>query len=330
MRKSADSKNCVNMLNEFCCTALDIISRVAFGMETDSLNDPKNKLNSFITESLAGVMRFMHYKPIIFSSILPNEILYKYKYKKIIKELREIGREQILSRIKLIQVDEYVPSDLLSITLKSAEKTNSNDMEDMIDDFLTFFIAGQETTANTLTFCILELAQNPHVFIKLREEIDTVLGSRNEITEEDLNKLVYTSCVIKEALRKWPPVEGSGRIVDIDDFRIENYSIPKDTYLHFAPLLAGRYDEYFENPIEFMPERFIDYRNKVNPYAYFPFSLGPRNCIGQNFAKMEMKMVLAKLVQNFDFKLVENQNLNIVQLSTLRPIDGAKCFISSR
>ena len=66
----------------------------------------------------------------------------------------------------------------------------------------------------------------------MREEIDTVLGSRSEITEEDLNKLVYTSCVIKEALRKWPPVEGSGRIVDRDDFKIENYCIPKDTYLH--------------------------------------------------------------------------------------------------
>ncbi len=88
-------------------------------------------------------------------------------------------------------------------------------MEDMIDDFITFFVAGQETTANTLAFCFIEIAKNPLVAKKLREEIDSVLGDRNEITNEDLAKLNYVSSVIKETLRLWSPAESPAREINV-------------------------------------------------------------------------------------------------------------------
>lgn len=101
----------------------------------------------------------------VFNRFLPHEIIYKMNYKKIITELRNLGKEQIEKRLKLIQEGLSAPSDLLSIVLKSWENEEF-DLEDMIDDFITFFIAGQETTANTLAFCIIELSKNPNIVTK--------------------------------------------------------------------------------------------------------------------------------------------------------------------
>jgi cholesterol 24(S)-hydroxylase len=110
-------------------------------------------------------------------------------------------------------------------------------MEEMIDDFVTFFVAGQETSANSLAFCFLELAQNPLIVQKLRLELDQVLGSKNNICIEDLNALHYTSCVIKEALRKWPIAVDLNRICPFD-YEIGSFKIPEGSkiqvikYLH--------------------------------------------------------------------------------------------------
>ena len=105
-------------------------------------------------------------------------------------------------------------------------------MEDMIDEFITFFVAGQETTANTLAFCLIEVAKSETITQKLRNEIDSVLGDRNEITNEDLNKLEYASCVIKETLRMWPPANLPMRQINSNDFKINGMSIPKGALLH--------------------------------------------------------------------------------------------------
>jgi cholesterol 24(S)-hydroxylase len=116
---------------------------------------------------------------------------------------------------------------------KNAQKENEKfDLEDMIDDFVTFFVAGQETTANSLAFCFIELARNAEIVKKLRNELDSVLGSRNIVTNEDLGRLHYLSCVVKETLRLWTPANGTVREVNIDDFKINGLHIPKNTFIH--------------------------------------------------------------------------------------------------
>ena len=105
------------------------------------------------------------------------------------------------------------------------------DLEAMIDDFITFFIAGQETTANTLAFCFQEIARNPHVLAKLRKEIDEAIGSKTELDFDDIAKLNYTSCVYKETLRLWPPIPEIARLVKKGGFKIDGYEIPVDSWL---------------------------------------------------------------------------------------------------
>lgn len=105
------------------------------------------------------------------------------------------------------------------------------DLEMMIDDFLTFFIAGQETTANTLAFCFLEIGKSKEIFQKAREEIDTILCEKNEITYQDAVNLKYCSSIFKESLRLYPPVSILDRLIQ-NDFIINGYHIPKNSIVH--------------------------------------------------------------------------------------------------
>jgi cholesterol 24-hydroxylase len=119
----------------------------------------------------------------------------------------------------------------------------------------------------------------------MREELDSVLGSRSDVNYEDLAELKYTNCVFKEVLRLWPPVTAVSRVTP-DDYKINEYVVPKGTWIQVGPYHSGRSEENFTNPLEFQPERFLkETNNEENNqnYTFFPFSLGPRNCIGQNF-----------------------------------------------
>ena len=142
-------------------------------------------------------------------------------------------------------------------------------MEDMIDDFITFFVAGQETTANTLAFCFIEIAKNPLVAKKLREEIDSVLGDRNEVTNEDLTKLKYVSSVIKETLRLWGPAEGPAREVDVNDFEINGLNIPNGSIIASSNYLNARVESNFSDPYLFNPERFMTKDSRF--YSFLKF-----------------------------------------------------------
>jgi cholesterol 24(S)-hydroxylase len=110
------------------------------------------------------------------------------------------------------------------------------DMELMVDDFVTFFIAGQETTANTLAFCFMEIGRNDDIFKKAREEVDRVLGERNEITYQDAVDLKYCSCIFKEALRLYPPAPVLDRFI-LDDLIINGYKIPKNSIFHVLNII---------------------------------------------------------------------------------------------
>lgn len=100
----------------------------------------------------------------------------------------------------------------------------------MTDDFITFFVAGQETTANALSFCFLEIGKNPEILRKAREEIDRVLGNRTELTFSDISELKYCLAIFKEALRLFPPIVNVIR-ENQEKFMIGDYEIPKKTFI---------------------------------------------------------------------------------------------------
>ncbi|CAI9582974.1 unnamed protein product [Staurois parvus] len=256
----------------------------------------------------------------------PGKQAFIKEVRESIRLLREIGRECIERRKKAIEDGEDIPRDILTQILKELE--DGYNLEDLIDNFVTFFIAGQETTANQLSFAVMELSRNPEVLVKLQVEVDEVIGSKRDIEYEDLGKLQYLSQVLKETLRMYPTVPGTSRFLE-EDIVIEGIKIPAKTNVMVNTYIMGRMEQYFPDPFVFNPDRFHPSAPKPS-YSYFPFSLGPRSCIGQVFSQMEAKVVMAKFLQRFEFELVEGQSFRILDTGTLRPMDGVICRLSLR
>lgn len=220
--------------------------------------------------------------------------------------------------------------DLLSMLLL-ARDDDGNGMTDkqVRDEAVTMFLAGHETTANALNWTFYLLAQHPDVLAKLHAELDTVLGGRVP-TLADLEQLKYTEMVVKESMRLLPPVWGFGRQA-IEDVRIGEYDIPKGTSVSVATYWTHRDPRWWENPEVFEPERFSPEREaKIRKYAYIPFGGGPRICIGNSFAMMEARLLLATIASRYTLHLAPRQKVEMLPLITLNPKGGLPMTIRAR
>ncbi|XP_078131581.1 cholesterol 24-hydroxylase-like [Sander vitreus] len=323
----ADKMTEASMLHLMNSFTLDVIAKVAFGVDLDLQKD-----RSIFPKAIETCLKGMLYKT--------RDIFYEYKLKNrpFIKKVREAchllrttGAKWINDRKTAMQNGDDVPKDILTQIIKTAGKEESMTKEDeelMLDNFVTFFIAGQETTANQLAFCIMELGRHPDILEKVKKEVDDVIGMKQEISYDDLGKLVYLSQVLKETLRMYSTAPGTSREI-LEDIVIDGIHIPGGVSCFFNSHATGRMEKFFKDPLTFDPDRF--HPDAPKPYyCYFPFALGPRSCLGQNFAQMEAKVVMAKLLQRFDFRLVPGQTFDIMDTGTLRPKSGVVCSVRHR
>ncbi|MED6270185.1 hypothetical protein CHARACLAT_007399 [Characodon lateralis] len=174
----------------------------------------------------------------------------------------------------------------------------------------------------------MELGRNPEILEKAKKEVDDVIGMKQEISNDDLGKLIYLSQVLKETLRIYPTAPGTSRDIK-EDMMIDSVHIPGGVSCAFSSYTAGRMEKFFKDPLKFDPDRFHPGAPKPY-YCYFPFALGPRSYLGLNFAQMEAKVVMTKLLQRFDFSLVPGQSFDIQDTGTLRPKSGVICTIKHR
>jgi cytochrome P450 len=201
--------------------------------------------------------------------------------------------------------------------------------EQVMNEAMTIFGAGHETTAYTLTFAWYALSQNPRVAEKLHEEVDSILNGR-AATLDDLPNLPYTERVIKETLRLYPPAWGFSRGV-IEEFEIGGYTIPRKSAVVVAPWTLGRDARWFAHPQVFDPERFnAENEPNIPRYAFIPFGGGPRVCIGNQFAMLEARLVLATIAQHFRLELKPGFSTQPKRAFTLRPSNGMKMIARVR
>ncbi len=132
-------------------------------------------------------------------------------------------------RLESIKNKDYVPNDILSAILDNW-KSDNIDIEMLIDDFVTFFIAGQETTAKALAFCFYEMGRNRDIFNNARQEVDRILGDKSEVTYQDASDLKYCSAIFKESLRMYPPVANLLRVTT-KEMNINGLKIYPDTIM---------------------------------------------------------------------------------------------------
>lgn len=246
---------------------------------------------------------------------------------KISKESRAI----ILRIIQERRASGKSHDDLLDMLLAARYEDNGEGMTDtqLLDESLILFVAGHETSANALAWAFYLLCKNPEATEKIREEYQEVVGDR-KVEFSDFPKLKYTTQVIQETMRIYPPAWITDRLANEPD-EIKDYHIPKDRM--FAIYIYGLHHskKYWNEPEKFKPERFEKENMKGKPsFAYMPFGGGPRLCIGNNFAMMEMQLVILELLKRYDFELVKDQKIEAMPYVTLQPKYGIKMRMKKR
>lgn len=221
--------------------------------------------------------------------------------------------------------------DLLSMLLASHDENDGSQMTDrqLRDEVMTIFLAGHETVALTLSWAWYLLARNPEVEKQFHVELDEVLGGKLP-TVADLSRLKYTDMIAKESMRLYPPAFGVGREA-IVDCEIGGYRVPAGTQVFAFQWATQRDPRFFSEPERFYPDRWTEEFADVLPkYAYFPFGGGPRACIGNYFAMMEMVLLLATIGQRFKFSLLTDHPVSLFPAMSLRPKDGISVRVNSR
>lgn len=223
------------------------------------------------------------------------------------------------------------PNDLLTMLLSARDEETGEAMtsRQLRDEAVTLFAAGHETSSNALAWTIYLLASHPEVLEKLRLELDSVLSDRTPAFE-DLRRLTYTSQVIQEGMRLYPPGFAIGR-EPVEDDEILGEKVPAGSVVFISIGALHRHPKHWERPNDFYPEHFEPEREKERPrLAYMPFGAGPRMCIGNHFAMMEMQLLLALLVRHFDFEIDKNHPVEPEPLITLKPKHGILMRLKKR
>ncbi|MCF2505965.1 cytochrome P450 [Dyadobacter sp. CY107] len=218
------------------------------------------------------------------------------------------------------------PNDLLQLLLDSIDEETGEQMNDqqIRDEAITMFAAGHETSATGLSWLLLELSKQPEIVAKIRQE--SAIFS-NVPTFEQLMQMPYTRQVVEEGLRLYPPAWTMTR-ESIVDQEIEGFHVKTGTSVFLSVFELHRNPNLWKDPLTFNPENFSPENAKERPkFNYLPFGAGPRICIGQQFAMMEMQLILAALIKRFDFEADPAHAVSMHPQIVLKSTNGIKLYI---
>jgi cytochrome P450 len=270
----------VNITEETCDFALELILISTFGDDFDNRimtggENPFAFLSRDSTRDLSVVMKVRH--------------------------LRELLREIIADRRAGKGSQQF---DFLSMYLEATDKQGNKFSDaELLDELMTLIVAGFETSANTLNWVWYLVAKHPDVEAKLIAEAQQVLPNVSAVTADNLAAMQYTQQALEEALRLYPPVWLFTRRSHAAD-ALEDYDVPAGTDIYLSPYILHRTAHYWPDPDRFDPERFALADSPKKERPYFPFSLGPRRCLGEYFSFLEMKVHLGLLLPRFRMRLL--------------------------
>ncbi|KAF9873045.1 cytochrome p450 [Colletotrichum karsti] len=294
----------LNMVSWYNWTTFDIIGDLAFGEPFGCLESSEyHPWVSVIFDNIhAGLYRnqFQRYaltRPFA-KWLMPKDLKQKQKFH------NQLSKEKVERRMAL---GESRPDFVQSMMMKEGPLAMSKpEIEETAD---TLIIAGSETTASVLSGVTYFLTMHPEAMAKLAEEVRTSFSSEKEIDILSVQKLKYMLAVLDESMRVYPVVPfGLTRVIKPGgDYICEQY-VPGGTRVMVSQWSIYRNDKYFAEPLTFIPERWLGDPRFENDdrSALQPFSFGPRNCIGRNLAYSEMRVILARVIWNFDMKVADD------------------------
>jgi len=240
-------------------------------------------------------------------------------------EIRAESDAIIFKHVKRRRVEKGERNDLLQILLDSYYGDTGEPMTDeqVLNETMQLLVAGHETSSNAVSWTMYLLSKHPEVVKKLNAEIESVLGDA-PLQFADLPKLEYTSAVLNEAMRLYPPFWMVDRVA-VNDDKIGDLEIKAGTQIIVFIYGVHHAAKYWENPEEFNPERFSkENSKKIQPFSHIPFGGGPRGCIGGNYAMMQMQLILTTILRRYNFEIPGRDDIEMRPMLILRPKDGIK------
>jgi cytochrome P450 len=301
-----------NVHADMMALTLSIAAKTLFDAEVESEVAEISQAFNAITDEIA--VRFRLPFRIPDAVPIPGNIRYVRGVRRIDRLVNRIIRER--------RQQGGDRGDLLSMLMMAEDEQGRPMSEQQLrDEVITLLLAGHETTALALSWTWYLLSQHPDIDASLASELRRVLGDRRPAVS-DLPQLSFTTQVLTEAMRLYPPVWGFGREA-VGDFEIGGYRIPRGTTIIISPWVLHRNPRYFERPMEFRPERWSgDLARQLPRFAYIPFGGGPRICIGNRFAMMEAALILATVATHFRLEWQNDHPVVPFPSITLRPKEG--------
>lgn len=311
----------IDLYEESSRITMEVVAQVLFGTgvrdeEVVQVREALEVMNEFFANSPEAILRLPAWVP------TPRN----YRMNAAVKKIDEIVYRFIEQRRKSNEQHDDLLGALIAAT--DDEGTRMSD-EQLRDEVVTLFLAGHETTALALGHTFFLLSRHPEVLRRLQAEVDGVLrGGSPKLS--DLDALPYLEQVLKESMRLFPPAWTTGREV-AESFELSGVTLPKGAQLLMSQWVVHRDPRWWPNPEAFDPERWTPEQIKARPkFAYFPFGGGPRTCIGNHFAMMEAKLMLATILARWQLDLFPGEHLSLKPSVTLRPKKSVRVRLRER
>ncbi|XP_012214721.2 cytochrome P450 4C1-like [Linepithema humile] len=322
---------------------LDFLHRSIFNIACETMLDVKveSQLAHQLLKQLTSIKEIWRYRLsniFLHPNVIFNFSTTKWRQQKqlncgilLINEL--LQRKHVFE--KSVVAKSNSKTFLFDILLEALHKGRITLQENQ-DHIITMLSAVIDTTAVTINFVTFMLANFPEVQEKAYKELSEIYGNKSPksvpIKYDDLQKMDYLNRVIKETMRLFPAAPLIGRILT-EDLKIGETILPKGAEIIMFILHMHRNKKHWSNPLMFDPDRFLPEKKEHYSKYFMPFSNGLRNCIGQKYAMISMKVILATLIRTFEFKVDKNIKIDEIKLNTditMCTVDPLKVKIKKR
>lgn len=348
LQNFADKDDMLEMRDVLAKFSTDVIASCAFGIQCNCLKNPDAEFRQWgkkvLEVSFEVILRNLMYMLLPSVAIAlkisntPNDITNFFRtmvHETVnFRERHSVERKDFLQLLIKLKNKESLEPDTLST--QQNEEFAGMTMDEIAAQVFVFFIAGFETSSTTMSYCLHELALNPDIQQRMREEVDRVLlKHEGAITYEAIQEMEYLDKAISETLRKYPPVPTLNRDCS-KDYRIPGSHVTVEKGTHIViPVEALHHDpQYYPEPDKFDPDRFSEEaKTSRHHYVYLPFGEGPRLCIGMRFGLMQTKVGLVSLLSKYEFSVCSKTSIPLKKdpkqfIST--PIGGVWLQIRNR
>lgn len=302
----------------------EIVGRIFFGENLNNYKYEGKPLTIALAEIISDLGNHARSAPALLfgRKIIRMEIFPEHaRTLKRVREFRAICKQIIEDR----KAHPKQSNDMLGSLINaqnSGDAQNRLSDEDIINEFVTFFVAGMDTTGHLIGMSLYNLSQSQKYLEDLKKERVETFNTEDQITVDTLNKMDVLHSVLKETLRLHTPAPFTFPRIAIEDHNLGDLHVKKGMSVKpdFTSLFLS--DKFFENPTQFNPSRWSNnLEKKLDSYAFTPFSAGPRNCIGQHLAIIESKIIISEFLNRFSYTISDDYKLKMIMRFLYEPFD---------